>query len=101
MENKSEGEASNTKTIYDAKPGEIFWKNFLAGFGHALGALFVNIILYIVVAILFVNVVLPKLEPLFTSLSQAFKSIESLSNIKTGTGITIPDNLNLQKILGK
>lgn len=101
MEEKNTQNSIHKKTIYDAGYGEIFWKNFLAGLGHALGALMVNILLYIVVGFLFVRFMLPYLNPLISGIAQLTKSVESLSSIQSGSGITLPKNINLQKLLGQ
>jgi len=99
-ENKSDL-VSQTKTIYNAGAGEIFWKNFLAGLSRGMGTIFVYILFLIVMGALFVNVALPKLMPIITSYSDIFKSIESISNTKPASGVTLPPNIDLQKLLGQ
>ena len=92
---------SKTKTIYNASPGEIFWKNFLAGFSRGLGGIFVYLIFLFIIIVLFINFVLPKLTPLITNYTNLLKSLDSISNIKTKSGSIIPKDLNIQKLLGQ
>ena len=92
---------SKTKTIYDTGAGEIFWKNFLAGFSRGLGQIFVYLLILFIIGILFAYIVLPKIMPSVTFYTNILKSLSSLSNIKTDSGITIPKNLNIQKLLGQ
>lgn len=92
---------SKTKTLYDAGPLEIFWKNFLAGFGRGLGGIFVYLIFLFIIAGVFYNFVLPKFMPAITGYMNLFKSLESISNVKPGAGNIIPENLNIQKLLGQ
>lgn len=97
MENQA---AEEGKSIYTASSGEVFWKNFLAGFGHALGGVVVYLLLLVVVYFLFMSYVMPKLAPVIATMNSFAKSIESLSALKSG-GIVIPNNLNLQKLFGQ
>lgn len=92
---------SKTKTIYEARPVEIFWKNFLAGFSRGLGGIFVYIIFLIIIGWVMVNFALPKIMPAITNLMNLSKSLESVSRIKSGPANLIPENLDLQKLLGK
>ncbi len=100
MEEKKTTDAPQTKTIYYSSYGEVFGKNFVAGFGKALGGLFVSIALYVFLGLLFINMVLPKLEPFITSMTSLSKSLESLPRLKQGSNITIP-TINFQKLLGQ
>lgn len=92
---------SKTKTIYDAGYGEIFFKNFLAGLGRGLGGVFIYIIFIIILSLVFYNFVLPRFMPLITGYMNIFKSLESISNIKSGESNIIPENLNILKLLGQ
>ena len=92
---------SKTKTLYEAGPLEIFWKNFLAGFGRGLGGVFVYIIFLFIISGIFFNFVLPKFMPAISGYMNLLKSLGSISNTKSGSGNIIPENLNIQKLLGK
>lgn len=92
---------SKTKTIYEAGAGEIFFKNFLAGFGRGLGGVFVYIIFLFIISLVIYNFVLPKFMPLITGYMNLLKSLESVSNIKSGGSNIIPENLDILKLLGK
>lgn len=92
---------SKTKTIYDATFGEIFWKNFLAGFSRSLGGILVYLIFLFIFSGVFFNFVLPKLMPSINSYMNIFNSLGSIPNTKSGTGIIVPENLDLQKLFGQ
>jgi len=92
---------SKTKTIYEAGAGEIFWKNFLAGFGRSLGGVFVYVIFLLIISWVIYNFVLPKFMPLITGYMNIFKSFNSISNTKSGAGNTSPGGLDILKLLGK
>jgi hypothetical protein len=92
---------SKTKTIYEAGPLEIFWKNFLAGFSRGLGGVFVYIIFLLVISGIFYNFVLPKFMPAITEYMNIFKSIGSISNTKSGPVNIIPKNFDILKIFGQ
>ncbi|MFZ2206332.1 MAG: hypothetical protein WA061_06765 [Microgenomates group bacterium] len=100
MEEKKDTHVPQTKSLYDSSYGEIFGKNFVAGFGKALGGLFVSVALYAVLGLLFIKMVLPTLEPFIASMTSFSKSLESFSRVKQGSAITIP-NINFQKMLGQ
>jgi hypothetical protein len=99
-ENKSDV-VSKTKTLYDASAGEIFWKNFLAGFGRGLGGVFIWLILLFITGVLFINLVLPKLMPSITNFENLLKSLSPASNTQSESGSTIPVDFNIQKIIGQ
>ncbi len=92
---------SKTKTIYEASLGEIFWKNFLAGFGRGLGGLFVYIIFLLIIGAIVYTFVLPKFMPLINGYTNLLKSFGSISNTKSGSVNIIPENLDLQKLFGQ
>lgn len=84
---------SKTKTIYEASAVEILWKNFLAGVGRGLGGVFVYLIFLFVVVGVFINTVLPQIMPMFENYMSIFKSLGSVNSI--------PQNLDIQKLLGQ
>lgn len=92
---------SKTRTIYEAGSGEVFWKNFLAGFSRGLGGVFTYLIFLVIISVVFVNFVLPKLLPSITGYMNILKSAGSVSNTKPGSGSIIPENLDIQKLLGQ
>jgi len=71
-----------TKTIYEAGAGEIFWRNFLAGFSRGLGMLFVYLVLIFVVGLVFVQYINPFISPLYNNLSSLTKSLETIQGIQ-------------------
>ena len=92
---------SKTKTIYEAGAGEIFWKNFLAGFARGLGGVFVYLVFLLILSGVIYKFVWPQLMPMITTYSNLIKSFESISNTKSGINNIIPKNLDLQKLLGQ
>jgi hypothetical protein len=83
-----------TKTIYDVGPGEIIWKNFLAGFSRGVGGIFVYLIFIVIIGGIFINTILPKILPLFSSYMNIFNSLG-------GSGNSLPQNFDIQKLLGQ
>lgn len=76
------------KTIYQASAGEIFFKNFLAGFGRAVGSLFIYIVFLIILFSLFTKYALPQIQPFITEYRQAIEAITTLnSTTKPGTSL--------------
>jgi hypothetical protein len=92
---------SKTKTIYEAGAGEIFWKNFLAGFSRGLGGVFVYIFFLIIISVVIYIFVFPKLEPLITGYTNLLNSFNSISNPKTNPVNILPKNLDIQNLLGR
>lgn len=60
--------AKDDRNLYTVSAGEIFWKNFLAGFSRALGGMIIYLILFALAAYFFSQYLLPQLDPLFSSL---------------------------------
>jgi hypothetical protein len=81
------------RTIYDASISEIFWKNFLVGFGKTLGSLFLYMVFIVVSYYLFSIYVLPKFMPMINKMFSMVDTIEKLQKIQTPQ-INIPSNLN-------
>lgn len=94
-------QVSKTKTIYDVGALEIFWRNFLAGASRGLGGIFVYLVFLFIISGLFLNIVLPKLLPSINNFTNIFNSLGTMSNTKTGPGSFLPQNLDLQQLLGK
>lgn len=92
---------SKTKTVYDVGAGEIFWKNFLAGFAKSLGGIFVYIIFLLVFGWIFYSFALPKITPFLNSYLNLFNSLGGTSGSKPGTGISLPQNADILKLLGQ
>jgi hypothetical protein len=73
------------RTIYDASSGEIFWKNFVAGLGHAIG----GVVIYIIFLAIMVMSVVRFLWPIVQPYVQLYRtSMESLQKIQS----TLPSN---------
>ena len=65
--------------IYSSSLGEIFSKNFVAGFSRTLGGIIVYLIFIFVVSAIFSAFVLPKLLPLLTPLTQGLQLLQNPS----------------------
>jgi hypothetical protein len=70
---------SPTKSIYEAKAGEIFFKNFLAGMGRALGGIFIYLVFIGISVYFFINTALPQIQPFIDEYRQAVQGINSLN----------------------
>ena len=53
----------NSKTIYDVGSFEVFWRNFVAGMGRALGTIIMYFLFVYVIYATFVNLIFPTLKP--------------------------------------
>ena len=81
---------SKTRTLFDAGPVEIFWKNFLAGASRALGGIIFYLIFLFLVGVVFMQIIWPRIQPL---LDRFFNITESLQQMQQG--IQLPSNLQL------
>lgn len=70
---------NQTKSIYEASAGEIFYKNFLAGFGRALGGIFIYLVFFGISTYIFVTTVLPTIQPFIDEYRQAVQGLNSMS----------------------
>jgi len=80
------------KSLYDAGPFEIFWRNFLAGMSRTLGSLFLYLVFMIIVYGLFLKYVLPVYLPVINRISNLIESIEKMQKFlpQTSTPQDIP-----------
>ena len=62
--------------VYNTSKRSVFFRNFIAGLGHALGAAFVYFVLLSVIGYFTSKYLMPQLQPLF----KAFESIGNLSS---------------------
>ena len=67
------------KTLYETSNNDIFWKNFLVGFGRGLGGLAVQIVLFLLFYFYFMYFVMPQIQPLLNLLPNSKKE-EQQSN---------------------
>jgi hypothetical protein len=81
---------TKTRTIYDAGAGEIFWRNFLAGFSRGLGTFLFYILFLFVAGWAFFQFAGPVISPLFSSFSSLNKSLETIEGIKPATNSVFP-----------
>ena len=79
---------NQTKSIYEASAKEVFFKNFLAGFGRALGGIFIYIIFIGISIFMFINFAYPQMKPFIDEYRQAVQSINSINKKTT----TLPNN---------
>lgn len=84
-----EDRVGSNQTIYDASLSAVFWRNFLAGMARALGGIIMQIIFMIAVALVIINLLLPKLAPVITTYEKAINSLDSLQ--KTTQKFSLPD----------
>lgn len=69
------------KSLYEATNSEIFWKNFLVGFGRGIGGLAVQIVLFGLFYLMFMALVMPKIQPLLNLIPSNQPKQESSSGI--------------------
>ncbi len=68
---------TKNKSLYDVGAGQVLWKNFLAGFGRALGLVAVYLVFVAISGILFARFALPFLSPLINLYSSSLNSAGS------------------------
>lgn len=88
---------SRTKTMYDVSPFEVFGRNFLAGLGRSMGSIGIYLVFLFIFYSLFVDYVLPHIQPFIVEYRQAIESITKL-NSTTGPGAG-QDNNQYQQFL--
>ena len=75
-----EDQIEQNKTIYQAGVGEVFWKNFLAGFGRALGGIVIYLIFIAIAINVFISYALPQIKPLY---EEYMKAVQTIGQMKT------------------
>lgn len=81
-ENKVD-QINKTKTIYDVSLSTIFFRNFVAGAGRALGAIALYFLFMVVLYQIFINYLYPIVEPFIAQYQQALESINQVNSIIT------------------
>ena len=74
---------NQTKTIYQASAKEVFFKNFLAGFGRALGGVFIYLIFIFISLYTFFTYAYPQIKPFLDEYQQAIQGLNSLNKAAT------------------
>ena len=88
---------SQTKSIYSASSGEIFWKNFLAGFSRALGGIFIYLIFIGIAINVFLTHALPQIKPLYEEYMKAVQTIGQMKTTMPSAGSDIKQYQQLLK----
>jgi hypothetical protein len=78
MKDHDPDQLTDSKTMYDVSPGEIFWRNLIAGAGRGIGGLIFQAIFLLILVNLFVMYVWPVLEPLFKTVDTTNQALEQL-----------------------
>jgi hypothetical protein len=68
------------RTIYDASMGEVFFKNFMAGLGQAMGHIFMYLIFVAIMAMLVIRFVWPIFKPYVDMYQQSMESIQQMQS---------------------
>ena len=89
------------RSIYDAGTLEIFWKNFVAGLGRAMGGVFIYVIFLVIAGYILANFVLPKVLPMINSYMDLLKSFSQMQNTLKTPQTIIPQDLLQQLNLKK
>jgi hypothetical protein len=79
---------SGDRTIYDVGWGELMGRNFVAGMSRAVGGLFINIVLVVVVGSLVVQYVWPQLQPVVDQLNNSYQTLFRLEQTLSGQSET-------------
>jgi hypothetical protein len=69
---------SKTRTIYDVRISEIFWRNFIAGMGRGLGGLVFYLVVFFIISLGFIQFVLPQLKPFLDTYQRIGDSVGNI-----------------------
>ena len=89
----------NSKTIYDVSSGEVFWRNFVAGMGRALGGAIMYFLFIFVIYALFINYLLPIIKPFLDTYMNTMNLLGGGQQMNNGQPGTQVNQQELQKIL--
>ncbi len=92
-----EDQLDKNRSVYDVSAGEVFWKNFLAGFGRALGGIFIYAIFITICVYIFMTQALPHITPFIQEYQQAVRGLNLLN--KTTAPSTGSDLKQYQQFL--
>lgn len=93
-----EDRQNQTKTIYDAGYGEVFFKNFLAGVGRAIGGIVIYLVFILIAVNTFITYAYPQIKPFIDEYRQAVQGINKLNQVTTGPDAG-PDSKQYQRFL--
>src|SRR3989338_9554781 len=82
-------QAQKKRDIYTSSLGEIFSKNFIAGFARGLGGVVVYILFLGVVLFIVSQTLLPKLEPLFSTFQNSMNLLQNGSSLPQNGSVPI------------
>lgn len=71
---------TKVRTIYDASPFEIAWRNFLAGFSRTLGGVMVYLFFVFVIGFIVAQYILPQLKPVYDTYSRSLNLLQDLKS---------------------
>lgn len=92
---------TKTKTIYEVSGFEVFWRNFIAGMGRAMGSLFVYLILFALIASIVNRFLMPHVLPLLTTLQDSVSTLNELTPKGSNPLQNAISPANLQELLQK
>lgn len=81
MDEPTQPVSKEKKTIYQAGYAEVFFKNFLAGFGKALGFVFIYFILFFI----FYKMFYPQIASQMTGLTNMVTDLKNVQTIQPNT----------------
>lgn len=70
---------TDTKTIYQVSPWEIFWRNIIAGMGRAVGGFLISAVVLVIVGQVLAQTVWPAVQPMISSLQTSLETLEDIS----------------------
>jgi hypothetical protein len=94
-----EDQLNQNKTIYEVSAGEVFFKNFLAGFGRALGGVFIYLIFMLISVYSFLTFAYPQIKPFIADYQRAIQGLNSINQKGTTVPGTGQDTEQYKKML--
>jgi len=86
-------QAQKKRDIYTSSLGEIFSKNFVAGFARGLGGVVVYILFLSVVLFIVSRTLLPTLEPLISTFQDSMKLLQNPGSLQQSISPSQVDQL--------
>ena len=77
---RPDDKVNQTKTMYDVSTWSVFWKNFIAGLGRAIGSMIFFIFILVMFSLVFAKFFLPKFQPYIDGYMSALDTIKTLNS---------------------
>ena len=77
----------DSKNLYNISPGEIFWRNFLAGVSRGLGGMVVYFLVILVLSGIIYQLVWPTIGPSIEGLGESTAVLKQIYGIQDASSV--------------